>query len=97
MPSWVKSFIDTCGLLGALPAAAIWSLTTIVLGLVIYDDKKKKSKSDEAWQSIRLEQAKAEGGMAEAIKAIADVSRQHADEIRALRIIIDERLPRRVV
>lgn len=95
MLEWINAAIVACGKLGALPSATIWALTTLALGYYVYLSKKQEKETQIVWQNIRIEDAKAEMAMADAIKLMVERVKEQGEEIRTLHIKIDERIPHR--
>lgn len=74
--------------LGALDASTIWALVSMALSFYVYRSEKSKKDVVDSWQNIRIEEAKADLVMAQAVERLTN-------EVAQMKIIISERIPRR--
>lgn len=84
----VRKAVQSANDLSSLGVTAVWALMFMLLGAwSVWREKRAQAMADK-WSDIRTEEAKADMLMAQAIQQIAQ-------EVARLKIIVDERLPRR--
>ena len=74
--------------IGELGPASTWAFVSIMMVAYLWKLTNQQKKADDKWQDIRTQQAIAEDKLADALQKMAD-------EVGKLRIVVDERLPRR--
>lgn len=74
--------------MGTLPPAAIWAFFCLVLMVILWHVLRNHREYDRTWQSIRTTDSAADLKMADAVTKMAD-------ELSQLKVIVDERIPRR--
>jgi len=82
---WVKQLSEGANLLGALQASAVWALFSGFVCYLYWTEKKHHEEYDKEWMEVRIQQANALEGLANAMSKIAD-------NYKELKTIIDERL-----
>lgn len=90
----IAKAVESAQEIGRLDPASTWAFIALVLMAYIAWDKKQKMKADVVWQDIRLKGIEAASAQATATARVADETEKNSDDLRALRIIIDERLPK---
>lgn len=84
----VKKAVESANDLSTLGVTAVWALMFMLLVAWSVWREKRAQTMAEKWTDIRTEEAKADMLMAQAIQQIAQ-------EVARLKIVVDERLPRR--
>lgn len=86
--TYIGQIIHDAKQLGALDPATIWAFVSIALVAYVFFENRRRYKSNDAWQEIRLQEAKADTVMAGAVQKMAG-------ELAELKVIVSERIPRR--
>ena len=68
----------------------------VVLGAVLWYDRRENHRKDATWEKIRTEDAVSDTKQAEALHMLAEDSQRKTEVLREIKTILDERLARRV-
>jgi hypothetical protein len=88
----VKKAVESAQELGALQASALWALFCLVLlAYIAYKLKQERSDRD-TWFTIRLEDAKSDFALAQAVQKLVD---KLVEDVQHIKTIIEDRRGRR--
>lgn len=84
IPQLIEGIIKNAERLGALSATAIWAFFTLILiGFITWKMKAESQASEAAW-TARIEEAKADGMIANALEKLSDQVKELRFKIRCL-------------
>lgn len=84
MSELIDGIIQNAEKLGQLSATAIWAFFTLLLVFYIYwDMRAKKTSSDQAW-SARIDEAKADSAIANAMEKLADQVKELRHKLKCI-------------